>query len=190
MRQLVLGSLVGVVCLSMSASAGERAWYAGIEGGVEFAGNFNDNSSSSLDDTGLALFATLGRDLGPSFSLEGELGYRSTDEQLYTLSDIDQISAMVNAVYELPLSEAFSLSIGAGLGLDYIQVQGGAPWWSSVPLDDSDVQAAAQLKFGLNYEIGETTDLSVNYRRMTTFEGGTFTDIDNATLTIGLRFAL
>ncbi len=168
----------------MSASAGERTWYVGIEGGAERGGAFNDSNQSEI---GPAVLATVGRKLGPNFSLEGELGYRSTNEEMFTLADIDQISAMVNAVYEVPVSEGISLSLGAGIGVDYIQVRGGGFW--PVPIDDSDIQSAAQLKFGLNFEVGETTDLYANYRLMTTFEND-FTDIDNSTLTLGLRFAL
>lgn len=187
MRQLlVMGSVVGALCLGAPADAGQRSWYIGLEAGPEFVGTAHGSAISGDSDIGLAVLATIGRRLGTHFSLEGELGYRSTtDDGWWGPLDVDQISGMVNGIYDVPLGKDISLAIGAGVGFDRVEVQGFG--WS-----DSELQLAAQIKLGLNFEIAEATDLSINYRFMTTFTGDYpyNDDFDNSTLTVGIRFAL
>jgi opacity protein-like surface antigen len=167
--------------LTAGADAGERAWYVGVEGGLEFDGHFDTQA-----DTGYTLIATVGHNLGQNFALEGEVGYRSASFTLFDY-DVDQFSVMLNGVYEAPLTEQFMLSVGGGLGLDFIHVS--IPTLPFFPVDEESVQFAAQFKVGLSFELSETTDVIANYRYMKVFDGD-FTELENSTLTVGLRFAL
>lgn len=183
-QRTAIGCAAFVFSLGAGADAGERAWYVGIEGGKEFAGTLND----SYSDTGYAVIATVGRALGSHFSVEGELGYRSTSEFYFGPTDTTQTSVMVNAVYEAAILESVSVSIGAGVGLDRISIESPGGLYIFA-LDIEDTQTAVQLKLGLSLALTENLDLTANYRAMSTFENE-IVDYDNSTLTVGLRFAL
>jgi opacity protein-like surface antigen len=180
MRRSALVALVGLSSLGVAASAGEREWYFGVEGGVEFDGTYNE-----WHEDGLAILATAGRRITPHFSLEGEFGYRSTYDWLL---DVSQTSVIVNAVYEAPLTEQISLSVGAGVGFDYIEIEynGGGFLFSSI---EGDLHSAAQLKLGLIFKVDEAIDVTANYRLMTALDNDV-RGLDNATLTVGMRFSL
>ncbi|MEQ1864125.1 MAG: outer membrane beta-barrel protein [Micropepsaceae bacterium] len=185
MKSIGIGAVALAASLCLSASAGERAWYFGIEGGAEFAGDYGNNSGYGVSSAGSAVFATIGRKFGTRISLEGELGYRSADVNLYSPGTINQISGMVNGVYEAPLTEEISLSVGAGIGVDQVEVKDS---YYGFAYSISEIELAAQLKFGLTLALDESIAVTTNYRVMTTFvENGT--GIDNNTLTVGLRIA-
>lgn len=175
MRQLlVVGSLLGVLCLAAPADAGGRSWYLGLEGGVEFDGG-------SGADSGWGGFLTVGAGITSHVSLEAELGFRSTSaDGFFFPVDIDQASLMLNAIYEAPLSEEVSFMMGVGLGGDQVSVD-------IIGFEESEVEVAAQLKLGLSLEVSEGTDLVANYRYM---EMLTDSGINNSTVTVGVRFAL
>lgn len=186
MRKLILAAVAAAMSVGVPAEAGKREWYVGIEGGAEFVGTAHGSAITGDDEIGIAVLATIGRRLGTHFSLEGELGYRSTSDQLWVGEvDVNQVSMMVNAIYDLPLSDDISFGVGAGVGYDRVEVEGFG--WS-----DDEIQIAAQIKLGLSFELSDSTDVSVNYRFMTTFgKDYPYTDdYDNSTLTVGLRFAL
>lgn len=174
MRQLVLGFLIGILCLCAPANAGARSWYLALEGGVEFDG-------AGGTDTGWGVFAILGNAVTSHVSIEAELGYRSTSYEGWSMVDVEQTSLMFNGVYEAPLSKEVSVMLGAGIGGEQVTYDG-----FFVPIE-SEIELAAQLKLGLSIEVGESTDLLANYRYMTTLGD---VDIDNGTLTVGVRFDL
>jgi len=178
MRQLLVwGSLVGVLGLAAPAGAGERSWYMGLEGGVEFDGDGSSN------ETGWAGLITLGGGITSHINLEAELGYRSTSvDTIFELVDIKQTSLMFNALYEAPLSKEVSFVVGFGVGGENVSYDGfvfGA--------DENEIEIAAQVKVGLNIALSDSTDLVANYRYMTTVGD---LDITNSTLTVGISFDL
>lgn len=178
MRQLlVMGSLAGMLCFAASAEAGERPWYLGLEGGVEFDG---DGSSS---DNGWGTFATIGSGITSHISLEAELGYRATTVSAFAV-DIDQTSLMFNAIYEAPLGENVSVALGLGVGGEAVSYSSTFFFFGT---DEEEVELAAQVKLGLNIAVSDSTDLVANYRYMSTLGD---LDITNSTLTVGVRFAL
>lgn len=194
MRQLVLGSLVGILSLSMSASAGERSWYVALEGGLEFEGGSNAGSYANASNEGTAAFATFGTKISNNISLEGEFGYRSTGFDSYYFSmihvDVHQYSVMVNAVYEVPVTKELSLDFGVGLGVDQVQLDDGY----RPSAGDTDI--AGQLKLGLNLAIGEGAAVTLDYRYLRTFNGEFYLDgpsgkgLRDDTVTVGLKFDL
>lgn len=174
MRQLlILGPLVGALAFAAPTGAGERGWYMGLEGGVEFDG-------ASGTDSGWAGLATLGVGITSHASLEAELGYRSTSAESFFPVDVDQTSLMLNAVYEAPISKEISFAIGVGVGIDEVGIDFGF-------FEDSEIEVATQVKLGLSMDVGESAELVANYRYM---EMVTDSGISNSTLTIGVRFAL
>ena len=178
MRLFAIG-VIAAAMLTTSASAQNTTWYIGVEAGAEFDGNFGNGNNAT---TGYAILATIGRPLGSNFAVEGELGFRSTDQGLFpwfTQININQYSVMANLVYEFPVTDDLALHAGVGVGYDNVEL--------GSPASISDTKGAVQLKLGLDYSVGETTDLVVNYRLMTAYDN-TFAEIDNETVTVGLRF--
>jgi hypothetical protein len=180
MRQLVvIGSLVSALALAAPTGAGERPWYLGLDAGIEFGGD--GSSYGTVDDNGWAGLLTVGQGITSHFNLEGELGIRSTDSTGYFANaDISQLSFMVNANYEAPLSKDVSFEIGAGVGanlVDYEYVGG---------FSTTETKLATQLKLGAVLDVSEGTAVVATYRYMETWGS----DADNSTLTVGLRFDL
>jgi opacity protein-like surface antigen len=179
MRRFVgLCALACAVGLAVPAEAGERPWYLGLEGGVEFDGN------GGSSDNGWAGFLTLGSGLTSHINLEAELGYRSTSATFFDgfglgSIDIDQTSLMFNALYEAPLGDSASIVLGAGVGGESVTYDG-----FMFGADENEIELAAQVKLGLNLALSESTDLVANYRYMSTLGD---LDVTNSTLTVGIR---
>jgi opacity protein-like surface antigen len=139
---------------------------------------------------------------------EGEVGYRqdSMNRIAWTtgfpgfssnLDDLNQLTLMANMLYDIPLGDRFSVSLGAGVGFDRIDFNWpgfGANGWS-----DDDWQFAWQGIVGLNYEISPEWNVFVDYRYLNadgpdfTKNAGTnyalhFDDIDTQTVSAGLRW--
>jgi len=172
---LVIGSLVSAFALAAPAGAGERPWYLGLEGGVEFDGIANEG------DSGWAGLLTVGRGISSNVSFEAELGYRSTTDYGFSEVDIEQTTLMLNAVFEAALSEEVSVAVGLGLGADNVSVE---YWWG---YSESEVEMASQLKLGLSLELSERTEIVANYRYV---EMITDSGLSDSTLTVGVRFDL
>jgi opacity protein-like surface antigen len=178
---LVIGSLVSALALAAPTGAGERPWYLGLEGGVEFDGDGGSN------DNGWGGFLTLGSGLTSHINLEAELGYRSTSATFFdgfgfSTVDIDQTSLMFNALYEAPLGDNASIVLGAGVGGENVSYSG-----FMFGADENEIELAAQVKLGVSVAVSESADLVANYRYMSTLGD---LDVTNSTLTVGIRFDL
>ncbi len=181
MRGLFLAGVVGLLLSAPSVSSRPSDWYWGVEAGVELG----DGALNGGADLGVALLGTMGAELGANFALEGEVGYRSTTEGgFFGDVDITQLSLMLNGIYEVPLSDTASLALGLGVGVNDVDAEFGF-------FSQSDTTFAAQVKLGLAFEVNEHMDLVTNVRYMTpvTSSNG-ISDIDNTTITIGLKFDL
>ena len=229
--RIFLTSLAGAFALAVPAGAEKSAWYASIEGGatqsdVSYAvlsvfspfSVLTPNSSPGIllplanpdgsttlvqlpdtsTETGAAIIGSLGTSVADNLRIEGEVGSRSAD---HSGGRITQQSAMLNALYDVPLSDAFSLSLGAGIGIDWAQSEVGARFHS-----DSDSAFAWQGIVGLSYRLSDAIDLSVTYRsshangfedlseRISNASGAgseiLIRDLDSDTVSVGLRFGL
>jgi opacity protein-like surface antigen len=210
MRRLAVGSLVGILALSMAASAGERGWYVGVEGGANWVDVSGGTvirpacgmlgltpcalSAEATSEAGLAVFGVIGRQVTDQIRLEGELGYRMAD--FAEVSDISNTTLMVNAIFDVSLTDAFAVSVGAGVGYDWVDV---SQVTSVYPGDDGPA-AAFQLIAGARYELANGIDLTANYRYLSADIGDNVVlsdeygiateDTDISTVTVGLRFDL
>jgi outer membrane protein OmpA-like peptidoglycan-associated protein len=180
-------------------------------------------SGGSLDfDTGWAGFVTFGYGFDNNWRIELEGGYRSndfdvafggpsvmprdvaaapwvSDEPIFAgkqpTGSLDEWTAMVNFIYDIPLAEKIDLSLGVGVGVDFsnLEVAG---------LEDSDTNFAYQAIVGLSYEITKRLDLTLNYRYLNvdapSYSAEVFKDVYTAnlediqkhTVTVGLRYDL
>ena len=108
---------------------------------------------------------------------------------------LDEWTAMINVIYDLPLTEKLDLSIGVGAGIDFSNVE-------VAGLKDSDTNFAYQAIVGLSYEITKRLDLTLNYRYLNvdapSYSAEVFKDVYTAnlediqkhTVTVGLRYDL
>jgi OmpA-OmpF porin, OOP family len=184
-------------------------WYVAVEGGanwiedadglVDFPGPPSLSFEAEFDN-GWAVFAEVGYRWESNWRLELEVGYRANDVDCLSLAggpcngfdaDVVQFTQMFNLIYDIPLSDDLTLSLGAGLGGDFVTVDG--PFFK-----DTSFVAAGQLIAGLNFSLSDDIDLFVNYRYfiaedpdivISPFAEASFDDAKH-TVSIGLRFDL
>lgn len=210
-RTFLLGA-VASLALTGTANAREmNGWYVGLEAG----GNWIEDSDVVEDgflppaitsfDTGWAALGTVGYGWH-NWRAELEFGYRSNE--IDTVNDgavrtgggkFDELSAMFNILYDLPLTEKMGLFVGAGAGGDFIDYENNTTTHVGVLIHDDDAVFAWQAMGGVNYQLTSSTDLFLAYRyfnadspSFATFGGILHTDdFDNVvkhTATIGLRY--
>lgn len=169
-------------------------------------------NSNQLDfDTGWAGLGTVGYAFGNGWRIEGELGYRTNDFDTFfsgkncefderciprttrASGDLDEYTAMINVLYDIPITEKLDFTIGVGAGVDYAQLD--IPGFA----DDSDTNFAFQAIAGVSYEITKRLDLMLTYRYLHVNEpefadrAGRpvgLDDLEKHTLTVGLRYDL
>ncbi|MCE9522180.1 MAG: OmpA family protein [Alphaproteobacteria bacterium] len=130
-------------------------------------------------DTGWAAFGSAGYTLG-QWRVEVEGGYRHNEIASYVKEgwngqylvreggshplpsgELSEASAMLNLLYDVPLFERFSLSVGLGAGADYTSFKLATAW---APVDEGAWHFAYQGLAGLNFALTEVTTLFVAYR--------------------------
>jgi opacity protein-like surface antigen len=217
MRSATAVAAAVMTCAMCAASAaGERTgWYAGVSGGANATDadgiitSFavcNINSCPTLGapvtissgDANVAFFGTIGFEIGAGFRVEGEVGYRGGETVLD--EDLDQTTWMLNALYDLPISDSLTLSIGGGIGLDQLS------WVAFGSSDYTRDVFAAQGIAGLSIGLTDNIDLTVDYRYLSASEvsssnvliqddaiNSVYARIDDVTaqsVSVGVRFAL
>jgi outer membrane protein OmpA-like peptidoglycan-associated protein len=183
--------------------------------------NISLDSGTVNFDAGWAGLATVGYGFEKNWRIELEGGYRSNDFNAavnYFDSNVecraafqtelgcpgtatakgsfDEWTAMVNVVYDVPLTDKLDLNIGVGAGADFSRVK-------AAGFKDDDTNFAYQAIVGLSYKVTDRLDLTVNYRYLNVdspsytadlgFDAvatANFQDVQKHTVTIGLRYDL
>ena len=108
---------------------------------------------------------------------------------------LDEWTAMVNFIYDIPVAEKIDLSIGVGVGVDFSNIE-------AAGLEDSDTNFAYQAIVGLSYQVTKRLDLTLTYRYLNvdapsyseTLNKVAYTagldDIEKQSVTVGLRYDL
>lgn len=212
-RTLLLGAVASLAFAATAGAYERNGWYVGLEGGGSWIdeivgdrafdlappGGFVDVDPGVVSlETGWAAFATVGYGFGNRFRLELEGGYRSNDIDPSAAGDLTEWTAMVNVLYDLPLTQRLGLSLGVGAGGDYAN-------FKAVPdaFEEGEWQFAYQGIAGLSYALTGRLDVFANYRylRVNSPEftgvanvGGlgiatyTFDDFEKHAATLGLRY--
>jgi OmpA-OmpF porin, OOP family len=214
LRSALLAATAAAAFGGAANAAQLDGWYIGLEGGANWVDDWSHTFNSggptpgqASFDTGWTVLATVGHGWGNGFRLEFEAGYRDNDVDVFSIGgtpvtfsgDLWEATVMANVIYDLPLTNNLSLSVGAGAGGDYanftLNTVGGS-------FDDDDWSFAYQGIAGINYAIGRQTSLFVNYRYLRVVDAAfdyrpaspIFTtnpdDLVKHAATIGLRFAL
>ncbi|MCE9522607.1 MAG: porin family protein [Alphaproteobacteria bacterium] len=148
---------------------------------------------STLDhDESVTFLATIGTHLTESVRIEAELARRSAD---FGSAEIGQTTVIVNAAYDVPLIDKFSLSLGAGVGVDRITLD-------TPSANDSSLALALQATAGVSYALSDGASIVLNYRYLdapgssvgsisTGAIGETqVEDLSDSAITLGIRFGL
>ena len=206
---LATAMALSVYVMSSNAEAGHRPleWYVGIEGGANLIDDAQvtvSPGSTKIEagfDTGWSVFIDAGYRWEDHWRLELEAGWRQNDVDCVAVGtgpcaggnwgDISQLTGMVNFIHDIELDETTTLSIGMGLGANYVQA-------NSPLLGDEDLVFAGQALLELTHQLTDRIDVVLTYRFMasddpqfqrTASQSVAFNN-ENQTLSLGLRFDL
>jgi OmpA-OmpF porin, OOP family len=211
LKNALLASALGlsIYALATSASAGHRpqGWYVGLEGGASWVDDADIDLAGvgptgweAEFEAGWAAFVEVGYRWDTNWRLELEAGWRQNDVDTCTgpatacWGELQQFTHMLNIVHDIDLSERTALSVGIGLGGNFIEA-------NETPLafrEDDDWVFAGQALVQLSHELTNRVDFVLTYRFMTS-EDPQFTrfglapiefENENHTVTVGLRFDL
>lgn len=213
---VLLGTVAALSLIAVGQSqAHHQGWYVGLEGGASWVDDtdfgytrVNPGPINTLDtaefDTGWAALATIGYGFEKNWRVELEGGYRSNDFDLTlpvgaafpTNGELTEITAMINLIYDVPLTDKLDLNVGIGAGADYAKLN------DDRIVNDADTNFAYQLVAGLTYKLTSQLDLSLTYRFLnvdspsfsdtlgTRVDTYAFDDVQKHAVTIGLRYDL
>jgi opacity protein-like surface antigen len=209
---------VGLLCAAAALpanAADQRTWYGSIAlnaSETDFSGSITGVPLCGLlgldpcpvvgeqvtrtSDLGYGVTAALGKKLGDFFRIEGEVGYRKSDAT--QSAELSQMTAMLNGLFDLHVTDSLTLSVGGGVGIDFASWdQGGAE------TDDSSLayQGIAGVSFALTKNIDPTLDhrymsvsdieLNVPLQYNPSYAVSVAVDeLDTQSVSLGLRFAL
>jgi opacity protein-like surface antigen len=200
MRYALWGAVATLLAVS-SSNAGQRNWYIGLEAGMSDLGAgggyatppasfpfFFESSIGDLDES-IRPMATIGTYVG-DWRIEAEFAHRSGE---YYDIDVTQTTAMLNVAYDIGVINHLSVTLGAGVGADFISLE--------TPVADGDTMSLAyQGLVGLSYELTDSTDVTLSYRYFDTLDvdisettpagSASLRSADDRTISLGLRFAL
>jgi OOP family OmpA-OmpF porin len=214
LKNILLASALGlsIYALATTASAGHRpqGWYVGVEGGA----NWVDDASIDIVgvgpvdwdaefESGWAAFVEVGYRFESSWRLELEAGWRQNEVDCISFGgpciagnwgDVSQFTHMLNLVHDIDLSERTALSLGIGLGGNFVEADD-----TLIPLrDDDDWVFAAQVLVQVSHQLTDRLDFVLSYRFMRS-EDPQFQrfaapaiefENENHTVSLGLRFDL
>lgn len=218
LRSALLGTAMAVAFGGAANAAQVNGWYIGLEGGASWIEDWSHSlvilppppppvfTAQASFDTGFAVLATVGHGWN-NWRVEFEAGYRDNDLDAYSISgipftpveaDLWEVTLMANVLYDLSLTDNLSLSLGAGVGGDFANLD---VTIGPVNFEADTWNLAYQGIAGLNYAVTRRTALFVNYRYLRVVDPEfDFTpvpillndadDLVKHAATIGLRYAL
>jgi OmpA-OmpF porin, OOP family len=210
-KLLLAASTLALACAGHAAAQPANGWYMGLEGGGNWVSENDTTFSTSLPtsgpapiefDTGWTGIATAGYAFPGNWRVEAEAGYRHNDVDTINGiangagGELNTTSLMGNVLYDIPLTERMTVSLGAGAGAVHTEFDDG------VIDQDEDTAFAYQGIAGVSYALSPRTDLTMNYRYLRSdaleFQGRHVghtdfydtDDVQNHTVTVGLKFDL
>ncbi len=212
LKNALLASAMGlsIYALATGAQAGHRpaGWYIAAEGGANWIDDADVSFATGLTnweaefESGWAVFAEVGYRWQNNWRIELEAGWRENDIDCVSFGgpcvpgpwgDVSQFTQMVNVMHDIDLNERTALSVGIGVGGNFVDVD------TPFPLaDDDDYVFAGQAILQLTHELSERLDFVLTYRYMTSDDpefrvfglGKVDYENENHTVSVGLRFDL
>jgi opacity protein-like surface antigen len=225
MKNLLLTGTALALVSGEALAGGLRGSYASIEGGGTWFHHerlgvstiFTGTTPTDYQEfqaeysTGWALLGSIGYAFDSGLRTELELGYRHNElNRLYDSTastvpgggEFSTFTVMANALYDIPTSDAVTVTLGGGIGGEQASLCDGTQTQRRC-LSDSSWQFAYQAIIGVNYTLSDRANLFVNYRYLNSTppdfvlvdEANDFTqvtsflaDINRHTVTLGLRY--
>ena len=182
--RVLAGAVVSLFLAEPAAAA--QGWYLSIEGGGSFVSDWEHTRTRwticgpeikhalAALENGWAAFGAVGFAID-GWRIEFEGGYRHNDIESYVKhkiwlrefsrqepsGELTEASAMLNVIYDIPIFERFSLSVGVGAGADFASFRLDTRW---APVNEDDWHFAYQGIAGANYAITDMTIVFVKYR--------------------------
>ncbi len=202
----ILGALGLFVAAGGTAHAAVEGWYISVAGG---GNHIQDDKVEGVGfsqeieyDLGYAAQGAVGYQYPNGLRTELEAAYRTNDVDTIAAGratgDVNVYSAMVNVLYDFDISDTgLDTYVGAGAGLAYVDYDSVSPAGGSI-VDDSDVTPALQAMAGVSYDVGDATEIYMNYNYFyannvnvkNAAAVDTETDYTTNTVMLGLKFAL
>lgn len=139
-------------------------------------------TSGEIDlDNDFMVAGGVGFDYGENWRAEGELSYRTNEEDNSSGDSIDALALMLNGYYDFDLGNAWSPFVGLGIGVAQIEPDGG----------DDDTAFAYQGLLGLGYAVNERWSVDATYRYFRSDDlefGVNEVDYEHQAITIGARY--
>lgn len=184
----------------------ENPWYvSGFIGASSLRDPETVPNFTSNFDTGFLAGVAVGRHVGPSWRLEGELSYANYDATggtsddvgsiaggLTSSTDLDATYLMLNAWYDIPTEQKFQFYVGGGIGL--AQVNSATSFSSGQSLaSNGDTELAGQFGAGVAFPIGERLVMDAGYRFKVIHDaelGGAYnaSSLQSHNMQLGLRY--
>jgi len=175
------GATLSLFLMASHEARAADGWYASVEGGAVWTDEWDHlrtkiyrcysvtTPAEAVFETGWAALGAIGYALR-NWRVEIEGGYRHNEMESYEKNgwtvksasgELTEISAMMNVIYDVPVSEQLSLSVGVGAGGDHVDVDIKLPWQS---IAYEDWRFAYQGLAGVNYAFTHSLAMFVNYR--------------------------
>ena len=177
----MLGSAFALALAANASAAQIDGWYVGLEGGASWVDDWshtiNGSARTSTFDTGWVALATVGYGWN-HWRLEFEAGYRDNELASYlnpagvpiagSAGTLWEGTAMINALYDLSLTDKLSLSLGLGAGGDFSNNELTLAGLGTA--EDDAWSFAYQGIAGINYMVTRRTQLFLDYRYLRVME--------------------
>lgn len=211
LKNTLLASALGlsVYALATGAAASQRpvGWYVGAEGGANWIDNADVSFNSGIVnfeaefESGWAVFAEVGYRWENNWRIELEGGWRENDVDCVNFGggcvpgnfgDVSQFTQMVNVIHDIPISDTIAISVGLGVGGNFVDVDVPGLW------DDDSYVFAGQALLQLSHQLTDRLAFVMTYRYMGSDdpEFRVFGPLkveyenENHTVSVGLRFDL
>ena len=229
LKSILLASVVLASVPGFASAEPNEAWYVELGAGANWLDDIDDALEGPLGpdhyavdfDTGWVLQGSAGYNWDP-IRIELELAYRSNDTDTVAFNfggagalplvanpaasgDVSTFSEMINLIFDIPLGDSVSVSLGGGVGGALVDFDIGGHIFPLTDFrqDDDDYVFAYQGIAGLSIDVGERTELYGEYRYFVasdvSISGNYFFpaataanlngfDLENHTALIGLRY--
>ena len=179
LRMIALAGVAASALAAASPAMASEGWYLGLGGGIAQQNGVSVVSTRNAaiggkveSETGGLALISLGYKFDNMFRLEVESGYAWRDVEPvggFNGGYSQTKSTLVNAIWDIPLGEALSFSIGGGIGVGnaYLRATTVTAGKTYDFVCSSDVNFAYQGIAGLTWHVAPDLDLFLDYRYRT-----------------------
>ena len=172
--------------MNYGPTANDAGWYFGLNGGFLWMNDVHVNNLDFTFDTGWSALGAFGYQFGNGFGLGLTSGYmrgefesvKGYGRQLGVDADLHMIPVTLSASYTIPLTDAFHLYMGGGIGTAWTELNADAIQGVGVNAKTDGWNLAWQARAGFGVKVAPAVSLNLGYRFMSIIDG--VADTENA----------